>query len=494
MAKSLTPRDQIERILDILRRATRYMWLVVVVTVVGGGLSVLFALSRPQQFESETVVLYREMISQSVLQGREVMQSNNVLSSRYKEMLLARSNLIEVIRKFKLFPDIVEDEGEVSASDEVRTRVSFRDKGAGTFRIAYKGDTPEEAKAVTQFLADRLKQEDNKIRREQAEVTKNFLVAEKDEATTELKERERAYAVFLSRHPEFAEEGMSGGGGGGTGAGIRAAKKAAAAGGSSGGDVKLGALERQRRRIVARLANPDAPVPVVRESAPEPGELREARRDLENATRSLQEKVSQFTDKHPDVVAARKQLEESQQRLRRIEAGLPAGGEEDAVPAGPVDRAALQRDLEKVERELSAYRARKGEATPAPSKSSVADDVVSLETEFQAVGRAVEEGRERVQTLEGRVFTADIQASSEFASAAQLTVIDEAYLPPKPAGKPRKLLAIAGTAAFAGLGLVLALGLALIDDRVYRRSDLDRLGFAPVLIVVPSERKGRRRA
>ncbi|HWM87483.1 MAG TPA: hypothetical protein VNO33_16635 [Kofleriaceae bacterium] len=486
MAKSLTPRDQIERILDILRRATRYMWLVVVVTVVGGGLSVLFALSRPQQFESETVLLYREMISQSVLQGREIMQSSNVLSSRYKEMLLARSNLVEAIRKFKLFPDTVEDEGEVAASDEIRQRVSFRDKGAGTFRIAYKGDTPEEAKDVTQFLADRLKSEDNKIRREQAEVTKNFLVQEKDEANEELRKKERELAVFLSRHPEFAEEGMGGGG-----AGIRAAKKAASSGG--GGDPKLSALERQRRRIQIRLANPDAPVPVARETPPEPGELRDARRDVESASRSLQEKLGQLTERHPDVVAARRQLEELQARLKRVEAGLPATGGETEVVTGPVDKAALQRELEKVERELAAYRARKGEATPVP-KSSVADDVVSLETEWAGANRAVEEARERVQTLEGRVFTADITASSEFAEAAQLIVIDEAYVPAEPAGKPRKLLAMAGTAAFVGLGLVLALGLALIDDRIYRRHDLDRLGFAPVLIVVPSERKGRRRA
>src|SRR5262245_14486959 len=123
MAKSLTPRDQIERVVDILRRATRYMWLVVVITVVGGGLAVLFSLSRPLQYESETVLLYREMISQSVLQGREVVQSANVLSSRYKEMLLARSNLVEVVKKFHLFPDTVAEDGEVSASDEIRTRV-----------------------------------------------------------------------------------------------------------------------------------------------------------------------------------------------------------------------------------------------------------------------------------------------------------------------------------------------------------------------------------
>jgi uncharacterized protein involved in exopolysaccharide biosynthesis len=490
MAKSLTPREQIERIADILRRATRYMWLVVVVTVVGGGLSVLFALSRPQQFESETVLLYREMISQSVLQGREVMQSANVLSSRFKEMVLARSNLVETIRKFKLLPDVVEGEGEIAASDELRQRVSFRDKGAGTFRIAYKGDTPEEAQKVTQFLAERLKAQDNKLRREQAEQTKNFLAAQKDQASQELRKRERELAVFLQRHPEFAEDGTGGGG-----AGVRAASAKKAAGG--GGDPKLSALERQRRRIQIRLANPDAPVPVAsRETAPEPGELRDARREVEQAKRTLQERTAQFTDRHPDVMAARRALESAQATLRRVEAGLPASPSETDVVAQPVDKAALQRELDKVEREIASYRARKGgeAAEAAASNSKVADDVVSLETEWARVQRAVEEGRERVDSLEARVFTADITASSEFAEAAQLAVIDDAYAPVEPAGKPRSLLAMAGTAAFAGLGLALALGLALIDDRIYRRGDLDRLGVATVLMEIPPERKGRRRA
>ncbi len=179
--------------------------------------------------------------------------------------------------------------------------------------------------------------------------------------------------------------------------------------------------------------------------------------------------------------------------LKRVEAGLPATADSAAVAALPVDRGALQRELDSVRREIAAYRARKTDE-PESNKPSVADDVVSRETEWATANRAVEEARERVTSLESRVFQSDITASSEFADAAQLSVIDEAYVPAKPAGKPRKLLAIAGTAAFAGLGLALALGLALIDDRIYRRTDLDRLGFAPVLIVVPHDRKGRRRA
>jgi uncharacterized protein involved in exopolysaccharide biosynthesis len=196
------------------------------------------------------------------------------------------------------------------------------------------------------------------------------------------------------------------------------------------------------------------------------------------------------------VVAARNRLANAQQALRRLEAGLPAVTEEQAAPL-PVDRAALQRELAKVEREIAGYRAR-GSAAGA-TKSQVADDVVNLETEWARLERVVEEARERTSSLESRVFTADITASSEFAEAAQLSVIDDAYLPHTPAGKPRKILAIAGGLLFAGLGVALALGLALVDDRIYRRYDLQRLGVAPVLVVVPADkrrgkqRRGRRR-
>jgi uncharacterized protein involved in exopolysaccharide biosynthesis len=490
MAEKLTPREQIERILDLVRRAARYGWLVVAITAVGGGLSVLLALSRPHQYESETVLFYRELISQSVLQGREVVQSSNTLSARFKEMLLARSNLIEVVKKFKLFPDVVDNDGEVAAADLLRMRVSFRDKGAGTFRISYKGDTPEEAQKVTQFLGERLKQADNELRQEQAQVTKNFLEQEKKEADEDLKQREREMAQFLTQHPEFAQETP---GGSASGAGIRAAQKKSSA--SSSSDSGLGALERQRRRIQARLANPDAPIPVAPTPSrtSEPSELKAAKRDIEEAQRELSEKLGQFTDKHPDVVAARNRLATAQQALRRLEAGLPAVSEEVAAPL-PVDRSALQRELSKVEREIAAYRSRQGGNAP---KSTVADDVVNLETEWARVERVVEETRERVSSLESRVFTADITASSEFADAAQLSVIDGAYLPHTPAGKPRKLLVMAGGLVFAGLGVALALGLALIDDRIYRRYDLQRIGVAPVLVVVPGEkrrsRRGRRR-
>lgn len=492
MAGQLTPREQLDRIFDLVRRATHYIWLVAIVAALGGALSIALALSKPHQYESETVLLYRELISESVLQGREVAKSTNMLSSRYKEMLLARSNLVDVVNHFKLFPEVIEDQSEVAAADMLRLRIGFRDKGAGTFRITFRGDTPKQAKEVTAYLAERLQAKDNELRREQAEVTKNFLEQEKASADAQLRDRERQLAEFLSQHPEFAEES---GTSATTGAGIRALQQKKNTAASDGGDPRLSALMRQKSRIQERLANPDKPVKVTRSSktaeriAAE-ADVKQAQREVDEANRDLQAKLQQFTDKHPDVVGARGRLSDAQRRLRKAEADLPPL--EDSVSV-TFDRDDLERQLKKVEQELAWYRSKASGATTPEKASSVADDVVGLETEWSQRMRAVEEARERVSSLESRVFTAEITASSEFAEAAQLSVVDPAYLPHRPAGQSRKMLVIAGGMLFTGLGVALALGLALIDDRVYRRWDLERLDLGPVLAVVPRIKKGKRR-
>ena len=197
-----TTRDQLMRLMDIMRRSLRYWWLVGAVVVVGASLSVVYALRQPQLFESETVLLYQEKMSRSVLQGREVLDSNRKLAGRYREMVMSRTNLAAIVDEFKLFQEVVEDEerGTVAAAEILRTRIKFRDRGAGTFRISYLGDTAAEAQAVAGRLAERLREEDRKIRREQAEQTKTFLEEEKERADGELK----TYEIELTQFPDAA--------------------------------------------------------------------------------------------------------------------------------------------------------------------------------------------------------------------------------------------------------------------------------------------------
>ena len=252
-----------------------------------------------------------------------------------------------------------------------------------------------------------------------------------------------------------------------------------------------------------RLEDPNAEVVVV---APTPkrqesAALREARRDVERAKKERDAKLARFTPKHPDVVDANNAVADAERRLKRAEAeeaiiNPPPPEEKMALPA-KVDAASLRAELAKVEREIASVRAARNsgasKSAAASKASSLAEELVNRETEFARLTRKVEEGRQRIDALESRVFAAEITASSEFAEAAALIVIDEAFLPVHAAGRGRKLLAIAGALVFGALGVLLALGLAIIDDRVYRKHDLDELGIAPVLVVIPKAKGAGRR-
>ncbi|MBL9015328.1 MAG: hypothetical protein JNL83_14185, partial [Myxococcales bacterium] len=111
--------------------------------------------------------------------------------------------------------------------------------------------------------------------------------------------------------------------------------------------------------------------------------------------------------------------------------------------------------------------------------------VVQLETEHADLRRQVNEQRERVEALADSVFRAQIDASQKLAErGGRLSVVDPAFKPVKPTGPGRTIFLLAGMVLFLSLGTALAVGMAVIDDRLYRRYDIDQLGFR-VLAVIP---------
>jgi hypothetical protein len=113
----------------------------------------------------------------------------------------------------------------------------------------------------------------------------------------------------------------------------------------------------------------------------------------------------------------------------------------------------------------------------------------ALELEFRRLQGDVNDTRDRQQQLEQRLFRASITASSVMDDRnIQVSVLDPAYLPVRPVSKPRSML-LAGLLA---LSLLLAIGTAFIsanlDDRIYDRSDVERLDILPVIAVIPKPR------
>src|SRR5262245_38740175 len=100
---TMTPRDKLNRLIDLGRKTWRYAWLVALFAVIGGALSLSFALFKPKKFQSYAVLFYQERIQTSLLSNREEAVQRNI-GDRYRELLLARGQLQHVVEDPKLNP------------------------------------------------------------------------------------------------------------------------------------------------------------------------------------------------------------------------------------------------------------------------------------------------------------------------------------------------------------------------------------------------------
>lgn len=477
--------------LDLARKTARYWWLIAVFAVLGGGLSLVFALTRPRIYQSWATLFYQERIQSQLLSpGREEMAQRNI-GDRYRELLLARHQLDQIIVDPALDPYPRERDPEVKI-EKLRLAVRLETHGANVFRINFTDSDPERAKRVADKLTKMLQDKDEALRNEQAAATVAFVTDQQENAREELKKRETAYTEFLAKHPEFVQDANSTAQ---EGASIRAIRTPKVAPGNS----KLYALERQRQRIQASL---DAPPGVALPAMPSPrsperiaaeAAVQDAQREVNAAKRELEDALTKFTDIHPSVLKARERIETATLRLRQREAAVPPDVEPVTRVTTAEDRTRMQKDLQQIEAQIAAEQSRTGKPAD-PSADATTSWVVRLEGEHNELRRAVAEQRERVQSLADSAFRAQMDANQKLAEqGGRLAIIDPAFKPARPTGPGKTIFLLAGMVLFLTLGLSLAVGLAVIDDRLYRRADLDRLGVA-VLAVIPTAVQVKRRS
>jgi uncharacterized protein involved in exopolysaccharide biosynthesis len=489
----ITPRDQVQRLVDLGRKTGRYWWLIALFAVVGGGLSLAFAMTRPRAFQSWSILFYQERIQSQLLSpGREEAAQRNI-GDRYRELLLARHQLDQIIVDPALDPFPQEKDPDVKI-DKLRLGIRLEAHGANVFHIVFTDSDPERAKRVTDKLTKMLQDKDESLRNEQAAATVAFVTDQQESAREELKKRENAYTGFLAKHPEFVQDANSTTSEGASIRSLRTNKPVPT------GNTRLVTLERQRARIQASL---DAPPGAVLPSTPAPrtpervaaeAAVQDAQRELTAARRELEDALAKYTDIHPAVLKARERVEAATLRMRQREAALPPDAEPMVRINTEEDRAKLQRELQQIEAQIAAEQSKSGKSSDNTTVADTTSWVVRLESEHSELRRAVTEQRERVQSLADSAFRAQMDANEKLAEqGGRLAVIDPAFKPARPSGPGKTIFLAAGMILFLTLGLSLAVGLAVIDDRLYRRADLERLGVTVLAVIPPAIRIQRKR-
>lgn len=479
-------------IAGMIKRTIAHWYVAVLVAIIGGVITFVVVKNRKPVYHSETVIFYREGVRSTYI-GPDGPDPLRTLAARLKETLLARSNLEKVVTDFNLFPDIQEKRGMVDAVDRLRSKILFKSRSTDTFAISYDGDTQDQVQEVTQRLAEILVEENTRVRRTQTKITTEFLDSEQKRAEQDVEKAEGELARFLAEHPEFASE-QTQPGGTQTGVSIRAQERLASA-----VDPTLEALERQAPRLRSQLSGASSPVGPAA-SAPPPAALvqakQQAEQELATARRDLADKQSRFTEQHPDVRAAAARVSSAEASVRRAEQAIaappPVEGPAIDPATGEAAKVKLRSELSKIEKEIQQRKTAK--AGPQTDASETAKRIINIETDFSRLTREQSRTRQRLADLEGKVFRADMAASSEQGGySAQIVVLDPAYKPSAPSSPSRSLLALGGLIVSIGVGIALAAARGiLLDDRVYDMEDVDRMALAPVLVVVPPVRRGRR--
>ena len=479
-------REQLDRLMVLVRRSLAFWKRGLAVFVVGALLAVPFVLTRPRSYRSETVVLYQEtMRSSDVTGGEGSSEGARRVGGRLRELLLSRASLEPIISDLNLYPDKIIRGEPIEAVEEMRKNILFRAQLDGdTYNISFTGDSPKEAQEVTRRLGECIIQEAARGREGKANTLKEFLTAESLRNEAELRQKEADLARFVALHPEFAARLQ----------GLPPQANAPAGQGAGGrvGDPMLSSLEVRAARIDRQLA----PKTLPSNATTKPGATFQPPPDnpeLVAARRNLADKLSLYTDKHPDVIAARSRLQAAEQAQADVNAAALAAwqaqqDDDPGPPANATDEAALRKELASLRAQIAARRLalRGSPGTPADSGVNAETSAPALELDFRRLQAEVSDARDRQQQLEQRLFRASITASSVMDDRnIQVSVLDPAYLPVRPSSKPRSMLLEGLLLVSLLLAIATAFVSANLDDRIYDRGDIERLDILPVIAIIP---------
>lgn len=511
-----TPGERIARLVTLAKRGRRFILGALVVLTLGLALSAYFAVTSKRNFASECTIAIRNIPRPDGGEGESTIHR----TARVKDMVVERARLEGAIRKFGLYAKIVETRDVVEAADAMRSHVGVRARESGRYVITFDSDEVDGAdtrtlvRDVTQYLSETLA--DDFVSGGVREFRNQAAFLEKEVATANknIDDAIGKVTVFLGAHPEFAAEIPPGGGVGVAGPGP---KKPGAPGTATSppkpedpamtalrnSDPVLGALWRQRARLEADIkasAAPETPTP-----APAPGVSREAaatrvelaKKRFAEASADLQAKQLKLTEEHPDMKAARSTAAAAAQELRDARAQLAAI--DASTPGADAGAKAESEEQVKLKEVIAQIVAREGvlmasiakhEPAPAPGVDDAgADDAGrgSLETDWQRLLRTLADAKSQRDVVKQRFESAQLAANgAEVGKGDIVSIVEPAFRPLRPSKAKRLMIALAGGFSSVAAALCWILARIALDGRIFDQGDIEALGVAPVMGVIPT--------
>jgi len=432
--------------LPVILWQRRYYVLACFLVMLLAGTIVAFAL--PRTYRSTATLLVQSQDLPTSIVDAPTTGAVEQRIARIREQVLSRGDLVQLIEQNDLYSDERRSKPLSKVIEKMRhaTSVGALSSDIGqtsgtqnnTIAIAMSFDYPDPAKAqaVLQSFVSKFLSMDSQDVEDQASLTVRFLqdqasklqsqISELEGQLTALKARNGA-ALASSGAPPLIDTGSF--------------------------SAQITSLQNENRQLIAQSRRPT-----------------DRGNGLAAAEAALAAAQAQYSDTHPDVIAARERVAQ----LRKMAQQNPNSGNEiqEQIAA---NNAAIHQLMDQRDSTLARANAAMAGQARAPA---ILEQAMQLENRASTL-------RNQYQAVSENLLKA--QNSARMASeqrAERLSLVEPANLPDRPFSPNRPLLIAAGAAAGLALGLLLALGMELINRPVRSPRQLEQLGL-PVIGLVP---------
>ena len=434
-------------------------WFVIlpVVAATVGGLITAF-LMHPVYESSATVLIESPQVPDDLLgslSGNQVGDMIGQRIARARQRVLSRQDLIRLIRTYNLYPreqrtmplskiiDTMRNDTTIQAVDNGIIGASPSKKNLGlantiAITVSFDYDDPIKAQAVTQQFVDRFLEADASTQASQATDTVNFLTEQANQIQSQIRQLEdKALQIRVQNGTALALGGLSGN----------------PTQDFSQIDSQIASLQAQNLKLQVASQG----------GGPTDSAVAQAQAQLRVAE-------AKYSETHPDVLAAKAQMEAA----RREAAAHPGADPVAAQLAGNrAQIASLERARAMVASNSSAYRAA---ATRAPA----------LTSQLNQLERAADLLRDNYRGIGQQLQAAQIQARMESEQKGErLNLSDPPVVPDHPLRPNRPLIIAGAIAAGFVFGLALVLLIELITRPIRGTAALRATVGEPPLAVIP---------
>lgn len=415
--------------------------------------------------------------------------------------LMSRPNLESVLRMADLDITAATAEDRERLLKGLEKNVQIKAQGKNLFQVSYQQQDPELAKRVVQSLLTIFVESNLGNNRKDMEQARRFIESQILQYERQLKAAEERLAQFKQQNAVY----LTAGGAGGTYAqGLDAARQQLLELKRELDDatVRRAALSKSLADTPQFLEVQSAPTVFIEGAGRGPSALAMRIGEME---KSLDALLLRFTPQHPDVVSARKMLEQMKGQLAQEEAaaekappkraGGPGRGPTQQVPNAVYEQTRLKLvDMESTVQSLDRrYNDQKVALVRLEERAKLAPEV---EAQFVALDRDYKVIKTNYDSLLARRESARLsQEMDTKADKVQFRIIDPPAAPPTPSSPNRPLLVSAVLAAGLGAAGGLAFLLMQLSDTFIAPRQLKDAFNLPILgsVSVVSNSGARRR-